>query len=94
MNADDLRRLARMFDTRPFTSAQALRELDAGLDQRPTLNAFGAQLREAVGRPFPFGSRTVALRRLGVTNSGARRWAFAIVETSADPAPADENEFL
>jgi len=99
MSAADLQRLVGLFGERPFTSAGALRQLDAGLGEQPTLNAFGAQLREAVGRPFAYGARTVALRRLGVTNSGARRWAFAVVETAADApaalAPADEpNEFL
>ncbi|MEO8467994.1 MAG: hypothetical protein ABI640_21960 [Gammaproteobacteria bacterium] len=79
-----LSRLAGMFGTEPFTTHEALRQLDARLGQQPALLAFGAQLREAVGRPVPYGVRTIALRRLGVKNSGARVWQFAVVDPDAD----------
>ena len=92
MSAAPLSQLAGMFGTEPFTAREALRQLDAGRvtpDYRdPTrLLSFGAQLREAVGRPVVYGARTVALRRLGVTNSGARRWRFEIAApASIQPA--------
>jgi hypothetical protein len=93
VSAADLSRLAALFGSSPFTSAQALVALDAGLGQQPSLLAFGNALRAAAAdlRAITYGETRVVLRRLGVTHSGARRWHFERIPPPPEP---DSNEDL
>ena len=91
MSTNDLQRLAGLFGEVTFTSAEAMRSLDAGLGEHTDVLVFGNQLRAAVGRQVDYNGRTVELQRRGVLHSGVRRWAFVVI---ASPGPADGSDLL
>ena len=83
-----MRRLAGMFGQQPFTTAAALRALDAGLGEpQPSPRTLGNVLRAAAGRTFASGARTITLRQAGIVHGNVARWRFeAVVDgASADP---------
>lgn len=86
-----IRRLAGMFGSAPFTTAQARAALVAGLDEPMQASVLGALLREAVGMHITDGRRSFRLSHAGTVHKRTRRWVFVPI---TEPSPTDPDEDL
>jgi hypothetical protein len=89
----NLQRLVAMYGAEPFTTAQACRELGAGLSQPPAVRSLGNELRAAVGRPFEFGPKRIVLQRVGTVHNRRSRWQFSLTTLGATERPLAPSEY-